>query len=171
MSDAGLLQFAMKNMHWLPFNWLRGIGAMLERDDMSEHRYDHYTVTLGDDMGDDKCPVCGSNAIVGRNDEGQLYECGTFVNAFGDVRDFCRHKPKLTFKLPEPRWPRPIPVSERLPERDGFYLAFAPETATFLHGCWEKAEFDCGRWLWGCDPMIVSHWLPLPSLPNQEDGK
>lgn len=69
-------------------------------------------------------------------------------------------------------WPRPIPVSERLPEPGVSVLACVPslegihwiiavvhEVAT--HGCWVNADTNV--------PLLaaaVTHWLPLPPNPT-----
>lgn len=74
-----------------------------------------------------------------------------------------------------------IPVTERLPERDGCYIVTAcDEGCPYGEGIWYDtvvvmAEYyDDGRWLWYegeteydlCD--IVTHWMPLPEPPKEE---
>ena len=76
-----------------------------------------------------------------------------------------------------------IPVTERLPEKDGCYLVTAcDEGCPYGEGIWYDtvvviAEYyDDGRWLWYegiteydlCD--IVTHWMPLPQPPKGEQG-
>lgn len=74
-----------------------------------------------------------------------------------------------------------IPVTERLPEKDGLYLVVAcDEGCPYGEGIWYDtvvvtAEYyDDGRWVWYengteydlCD--IVTHWMPLPEPPKGE---
>ena len=60
------------------------------------------------------------------------------------------------------RW---IPVSERLPERDGFYLVLenVNQVAGYYHWCkvfgWNT---DGGR----TNIQSVTHWMPLPKPPE-----
>ena len=60
------------------------------------------------------------------------------------------------------RW---IPVSERLPERDGFYLVLenVNQVAGYYHWCkvfgWNT---DGGR----TNIQSVTHWMPLPEPPE-----
>ena len=62
------------------------------------------------------------------------------------------------------RW---IPVSERLPERDGFYLVLenVNQVAGYYHWCkvfgWNT---DGGR----TNIQSVTHWMPLPEPPEVE---
>ena len=62
----------------------------------------------------------------------------------------------------ERRW---IPVSERLPERDGFYLVLenVNQVAGYYHWCkvfgWNT---DGGR----TNIQSVTHWMPLPEPPE-----
>ncbi len=59
-------------------------------------------------------------------------------------------------------WPRPIPVSERLPDVDGEYLVFAASTSQWMttdfckHDFQESHGFNCFR---------PTHWLPMPPPP------
>lgn len=73
------------------------------------------------------------------------------------------------YELP---WPRPIPVSERLPEivtdED-----FSPAFLAFCSRCpgWHLA-FVCVDGAWtlldddSIDPHTITHWLPLPPKPE-----
>lgn len=63
------------------------------------------------------------------------------------------------------RW---IPVSERLPEANGRYLVVSdpdgdpyPDAATWFEGEWWTGWSPSKKW--GCD---VTHWMPLPALPD-----
>ena len=63
------------------------------------------------------------------------------------------------------RW---IPVSERLPERDGFYLVLEDvnQVAGYYHWCrafgWNT---DGGR----INIQSVTHWMPLPETPKGDE--
>ena len=59
---------------------------------------------------------------------------------------------------PEQRW---IPVSERLPEKNGDYLV------TGRKGAVSKRKYDNGRWYGGWDVLA---WQPLPE-PYREEGE
>ena len=60
--------------------------------------------------------------------------------------------------LERTRW---IPVSERLPEKNGQYLVYSGWVRTLL----------CLYGEWACDPKEspVTHWMPLPSAPQEVD--
>jgi hypothetical protein len=69
-------------------------------------------------------------------------------------------------------WPPAIPVSERLPEHEGFYLAYNND---FIDGhafMWDVLEWNRGVWCHleqdGCYGVgrSVTHWLPLPPKPE-----
>jgi len=71
----------------------------------------------------------------------------------------------------EPRW---IPVSERLPEKNGFYLAtcdgeICGENEPFTG----LAEYENGKWVDDEeDYQCVLAWLPLPQpYKESEDGE
>lgn len=58
-------------------------------------------------------------------------------------------------------WPRPIPVSERLPESPRVVLAFAYDE-------WSSADFKNGMFAYDGQILInVTHWLPLPPKPDE----
>lgn len=58
----------------------------------------------------------------------------------------------------QPRW---IPVEERLPEEDGFYLVWGPTIYTGTRW-YDKSNFS--RYFWRHD---VAHWMPLPEAPKE----
>lgn len=61
-------------------------------------------------------------------------------------------------ELNKPRW---IPVTERLPEEDGFTLIFT------AHGHAGVCYFTNGWWGgYGMDG--ITHWMPLPEPPKEE---
>ena len=58
-----------------------------------------------------------------------------------------------------------IPVTERLPEKNGSYLVY-------IYG--EVTEMNCWHGKWhrlGDYTKAVTHWMPLPSAPKPEDGE
>lgn len=66
-------------------------------------------------------------------------------------------------------WPRPIPVSERLPSEQGDYLCFARKQRG-SYQIWRMGFFipDSG-WedaVSGYSLRDVTHWLPLPPKPE-----
>lgn len=54
-------------------------------------------------------------------------------------------------------------VEEELPEEDGMYLVCTEE------GDFETVPWDDGGWL--ICGHVVSHWMPIPSLPNTNTEK
>lgn len=63
-----------------------------------------------------------------------------------------------------PTWPRAIPVSERLPDRHTFVLAWQP-----LNDCWAEREWDECVWRTVEGYIVdekITHWLPLPPKPE-----
>ena len=63
----------------------------------------------------------------------------------------------------ERRW---IPVSERFPGRDGFYLVLenTNQVAGYYHWCKQFGWNDGGR----INIQSVTHWMPLPQPPEGE---
>ncbi len=120
---------------------------------MSEHRFDYFTVTLGDEMSEDgryylNCARCGL-----RSDACQC----------GDKRDWIKPHESTA-------WPRPIPVSERLPEHGESVLIWIQSesewnVATFFSSDSSPSHFctdgHCGSPdEHGLDD--ATHWVPLP---------
>ena len=74
----------------------------------------------------------------------------------------------------ERRW---IPVEERLPKKDGYYLTYrpgcAPEDRTVslyffaTEGTWEGSYFVASGL--NCPTLKVTHWQPLPAPPEKEE--
>lgn len=71
-----------------------------------------------------------------------------------------------------PRW---IPVEERLPEKHKIVLVFKRRTAHFI---WSDADWNieadwCGEDGWSRTPhngcFAVTHWMPLPQPPKEEE--
>ena len=63
-------------------------------------------------------------------------------------------------ELSKPKW---IPVTERLPEKNGSYLVYVYGEATemnYWHGKWHRLRDDYTK--------AVTHWMPLPEPPKEE---
>lgn len=93
-------------------------------------------------------------------------EEGTELGYVGPIKD-------LVFRMPaadvEPRW---IPVTERLPEKEGQYLVscdtdYGVEVARFYIDEDGEKYFGCD---WN-DPDDIEAWMPLPpSYQGEENG-
>ena len=65
------------------------------------------------------------------------------------------------------RW---IPVSERLPEKDGFY------NVVMNGGVWGEPDVwsatSCGFYdgMWDEDGTTITYWMPLPEAPKEADN-
>ena len=78
------------------------------------------------------------------------------------------------FKAAIPQWPRPIPVTERLPNIE-FCLETDPQSdavlAYWVGGGWNVSIYspDDGWWCNNKDELPTdspTHWLPLPPTPE-----
>lgn len=69
-------------------------------------------------------------------------------------------------------WPRPIPVTERLPEDDNAVLITYFEYSVcgrFKERVWGVGHHESGMWFGPGDEMpLVTHWLPLPPDPTDD---
>ena len=79
--------------------------------------------------------------------------------------------PGMREQLEKHKW---IPVTERLPEKDGRYLTinehgmvYDAEYSRFYKGFGEKNEFDDGTDYFMQD-IGITHWMPLPEPPKGE---
>lgn len=78
----------------------------------------------------------------------------------GPVEEFAALKERT-------RW---IPVSERLPEKDGFY------NVVMNGGVWGEPDVwsatSCGFYdgMWDEDGTTITHWMLLPEAPKESDN-
>lgn len=89
--------------------------------------------------------------------------------------DFCTWIDDAPTVEPEPHW---IPVTERLPEKEGWYFATVhpdyivpdsrhTDSLYWLDGKWWFYDYDARMAVW-IDPIIA--WMPLPE-PYTEKGE
>jgi hypothetical protein len=74
---------------------------------------------------------------------------------------------QLEGDAPSPKW---IPVKERLPDKDGFYLVSCLWGMDVLTFKGIKPGLSNGAW-WDDDermPYGIMHWMPLPTDPVEE---
>ena len=77
---------------------------------------------------------------------------------------------KNGYEAGKPKW---IPVSERLPEHFGTFLAAIDEVHGEKRISADAADFDPERkrwetWNYFCAGYKVTHWMPLPEPPKGE---
>lgn len=80
-----------------------------------------------------------------------------------EVNEACRMGMEA---LERTRW---IPCSERMPEtngKDASYLVYVPS-----FGAVDIADYhpDVDEWTFMCLPVTVTHWMPLPEPPEEEE--
>jgi len=56
-----------------------------------------------------------------------------------------------------------IPVNKRLPEHDDMVLCYLMNTDEET-GCLDITNYDGDDW-WNVGDFVVSHWMPLPEPP------
>ncbi len=90
-----------------------------------------------------------------------------------ECSDACERTKPAGLVVPSPEtWPRPVPVSERLPEE---YPVLAYGECCGCHATWHLA---CKRQYRDCiepfvtfddrqDTVAATHWLPLPPSPTE----
>lgn len=86
--------------------------------------------------------------------------------ALSQLREYTLKNENIIRDLRErTRW---IPVSERLPKRDGFYLVLenVNQVAGYYHWCKQFGwNTDGGR----INIQSVTHWMPLPEPPEGDE--
>ena len=76
----------------------------------------------------------------------------------GPVEEFAALKERM-------RW---IPVSERLPEKDGFYNVVMNGDIWGEPDVWSATSCGFYNGKWDEDGATITHWMPLPSAPDSE---
>ena len=97
------------------------------------------------------------------NTREKLIELLTQVAVLGDYLDMRKVADHLIANgVTIQKW---IPVTERLPEKEGTYLTYTK---------WERIHLDCfciypnhGTQFWVCGNGKVTHWMPLPEPPKE----
>ena len=94
----------------------------------------------------------------------------------GDYRHRCIDATVIK-ELPSVNPQRWIPVSERLPEKDGSYL-ITYESDLYNKQCFVTAlEFECGKWFYDDDYKIIDYgncviaWMPLPNPYEPQESE
>ena len=88
--------------------------------------------------------------------------------------DYLMEIQELEQKLKEREW---ISVKDRLPEKEGIYIAVIDETQYNPDCLWVRPikyvkYGNQYRWWWFSEKMYthhVTHWMPLPEYPESED--
>jgi hypothetical protein len=62
-----------------------------------------------------------------------------------------------------------ISVDERLPEDEGDVLAMVNNPHLPHFGSWREVVLYQGGSCWNCGHATVTHWMPLPECPKDED--
>lgn len=64
-----------------------------------------------------------------------------------------------------------IPVSESLPEWLGYYLCtvIKPVRGGGYIRSMELVYYDVSIKCWECEDMIITHWMPLPEPPKEDE--
>ena len=86
------------------------------------------------------------------------------------VREWSRATAKLEARVEEleaqHRW---IPVSERLPEKSGYYWVYGhdPRSRSVERDKKLLFRFEYQEWE-GMSDWIITHWMPLPTPPKED---
>ena len=121
------------------------------------------------------CPFCGSPAKLcsaKANASGQIFVFWVHCDFRGDLNcDVIPTTPKFdtaeqAVKAWNTRASGLIPCSERLPEKDGNYLCISNNEYKILP--YRNGEFYCVCFdsVLRCCNSSVTHWMPLPSMPE-----
>lgn len=89
----------------------------------------------------------------------ECYHCQLTGSQYGIFNQEKRLKDCPLTESPQ-EW---IPVTERLPEKNGSYLVYVYGDVTemeYWHGKWHRLRDDYTK--------AVTHWMPLPEPPKEE---
>lgn len=112
------------------------------------------------------CPFCGSKELEVKQIQNSRNEAVYFVRCLGECEcegpvEFLRDNAKQKWnERAERRW---IPVEERLPEVDLEVLVTWGKTAEVA---WRRLHND--DWVAFAPLGKVTHWMPLPQMPEKE---
>lgn len=97
----------------------------------------------------DKCDSYGNHERLWYSECGECFARGGYYNTEGEAA--------IAWNARVSGW---IPCSERLPKRDGFYLAYYT-FANGRHAC-DMVYFNVGATI----SISITHWMPLPEPPE-----
>ena len=109
---------------------------------------------------------------------GECFNCSQYTettNASVCSKELMKQAANAIEKLSKPRW---IPVTERLPEEDGWYQVYAPSYSGGSSSGLKNIKgnmysaFKNGKWSievgYHKRPGCVKAWMPLPEPPKEE---
>jgi hypothetical protein len=115
---------------------------------------------MSDSIVTNTCVVCGGpRPECGYVHVATCEQCGAEYEY-----DECSRLTEKSIIALRDAWPRPIPVTERLPEAGDEAFAFSKKFG------WTLARFNRGDyWKSGDDVYDITHWLPLPPDPTSDE--
>ena len=84
------------------------------------------------------------------------------LNLLEQVLYDIQHVPTLT---PPNEW---VSVEEKLPEKDGSYLVHSGKSNTVYAAHFGKRD---GRWSGKSKNLFITHWMPMPELPERSNNE
>lgn len=100
-------------------------------------------------------------------------QCGNIYNENGGIYPSC----PACFEAGVPSWPRPISISDRLPDDSDNYWCWCYDPVIPTWG-WATGTYDVDEKIWSAiltnpngwpaeiDNPEITHWLTIPPAPN-----